>query len=77
MALRARHFFMPAAERVASLIVLKFRDAADGLPTQGGMAVFAGNGESGPVRIAGNWLLRSTLRPLSVSLEGAKKYGDL
>ena len=77
MALRARHFFMHAAEGVTRFVVLKFRDAADGLPTQGGMAVFAGNVQSGPVRIAGNWFLRSTLRPLSVSLERAQKHGDL
>lgn len=44
VALRARHFFMHAAERVARLVVLKFRDTANGLPTQGGMAVFARNG---------------------------------
>jgi hypothetical protein len=68
---------MHASKGVARLVVLKFRDTADGLPTQGGMAVFAGNGQSGPVRIAGNWFLRSTLRPLSVSLERAQKHGEL
>ena len=68
---------MHAAERVAGLVVLKFRDAADGLPTQGGMAVFAGNVQGGAVRIAGNWFLRSTLRPLGMSLERTKKQSDL
>jgi len=34
MALGALHIFVHAAERVAGLVVIKFRDAADGLPTQ-------------------------------------------
>lgn len=67
---------MHAAERVARLVVLKFRDATDGLPTKGGVAVFARNGQSGPVRIAGNWFLRSTLRPLRMSLERTQKQSD-
>jgi len=77
MALRARHFFMHAAERVARLVVFKFRDTADGLPAQGGMAVFAGNVQGGAVRIAGNWFLCSTLRPLGMSLEHTEKQSDL
>ena len=77
VALRAGHFFVHSAERVARLVVLKFRDAADGLPTQRGMAVLARNGQSGPVRIARNWFLRSTLRPLGMSLERAEKQSDL
>jgi hypothetical protein len=34
MALGALHFFVHAAERVACRVVVEFRDAADGLPTQ-------------------------------------------
>jgi hypothetical protein len=34
MALSALHIFVQAAQRVAGLVVVKFRDAADGLPTQ-------------------------------------------
>jgi hypothetical protein len=67
---------MHAAERVARLVVLKFRDAADGLPTEGGMAVFARNSQRGPVRITSNLLLRSRTRPLRVKLKGNKKYAD-
>jgi hypothetical protein len=76
MALHARHFFMHAAERVTGFVVLKFRDAADGLPTQRGMAVFARNVERGPVRIARNLLLRRALRPLGMSLERTQKQSD-
>ena len=34
MALGALHIFVHAAQRVAGLVVVKFRDAADGLPAQ-------------------------------------------
>ena len=34
MALGALHLFVHAAQRVAGLVVVKFRDASDGLPTQ-------------------------------------------
>jgi hypothetical protein len=71
VALRARHFFMHPAEGVARLVVLKFRDAADRLPTQRCMAVFARNVKRRAVRIARNLFLPSTLRPLSMSLERA------
>jgi hypothetical protein len=39
----ARNFFVHAAQRVASGVVIEFRDCADGRPTRGRMAVFAGN----------------------------------
>ena len=69
VALHASHFFMHAAQRVARLVVVKFRDAADGLPAQRRMAVFARNGKGGPVRIAGNRLLGRSARPLRMKLQ--------
>lgn len=43
MALRALHLFVHSAERVVSFVVIEFRDAADRLPTQRRMTIFAGN----------------------------------
>src|ERR1700756_4584925 len=59
MALRARHFFVHAPQRVARRVVFKFRNATDGLPTQRGMAVFAGNTKRGAVGIPSNGPLYS------------------
>jgi len=74
MASGARNSFMHAAERIARLVVFKFRDAADGLPTQRSMAVFAGNGQRGSVRIPGNLFSRRRSWPLSMKLKGNQKY---
>jgi len=73
VALRARHFFMHPAQRVARLVVVKFRDAANRLPAQRGMAVFAGSVKGGPVRITRNLLLRRSTRPLRMKLQGKQK----
>jgi hypothetical protein len=76
VALRARHVFMHPAERVARLVVVKFRDAADGLPAQRGMAVFARNVKGGPVRITRNLLLRRSTRPLRMKLQGKQNNNN-
>lgn len=67
---------MHAAQGVARLVVVKFGNAADGLPTQRCVTVLARNVEWA-VRIAGNRLLCRTLRPLSVSLEREQKKRGL
>jgi len=72
MALGALHIFVHAAQRVAGLVVVKFRNTADGLPTEGSVAVFAGNVECA-VRIARNRCWRRSLRPLSEGLEGSQE----
>jgi hypothetical protein len=43
MALRACNSGVHSAKRIRRLIVTKFRDAADGFPTGGSVAIFAGN----------------------------------
>lgn len=51
VALRAGNAGVHSPQRVACLIVIEFRDAADWLPVRGGMAVFARDVD-GAVRIA-------------------------
>jgi hypothetical protein len=77
VALGALHFFVHASQRVARLVVVKFGDAADWLPTQGCVAVLAGDIESSPVRIPANRFLDRTMRPLSVCLERKQKHREL
>ena len=55
---RALHFFVQALQRVMGFVVIEFRNAANRLPTQRGMAIFAGDVQPGAVRIPGNRLLR-------------------
>ena len=43
VALGASHTQVHTAQRIARLVVIKFRDAADGLPSADGVAVLAGN----------------------------------
>jgi len=43
MALNTLDFLVHTAQGIASLIVVKFRNGADGLPTGGGVAIFARN----------------------------------
>jgi hypothetical protein len=75
VALRASHFFMHAPKRVARAVVLEFRDAADGLPTQRGMAVFARNVQRRAVGIPSDWLLcRRTI--LGADLGSKEKDGE-
>jgi hypothetical protein len=58
MALRALHFFVHAAKGILGLVVVEFRDCADGAPTRGGVAVFTRNCE-GTVRTSSGLSLRS------------------
>jgi hypothetical protein len=74
MASGARNLFMHSAERIPRLIVFKFRDAANRLPTQGCMAVLARDSQPRPVRIPSDLLLRRTVRSLSMKLKGDEKY---
>lgn len=75
VALRAFHFFMRAAQRVARRIVVKFRDAADWPPTQRRMAVFAWNIQGPTVWIPSSWLLcRGTA--LGAELRSEEKNGE-
>jgi len=74
MAPRARNLFMHSAQRITRLVVFKFRNAADRLPTKGRVAVFARNGQRRSVRIPGDLLLRRTTRYLIMKLKGDKKY---
>jgi hypothetical protein len=53
VALNALHFFVHAAERIASFAVIEFRRGFDGPPSSSGVAVFARNGKWA-VRIAGS-----------------------
>ena len=76
VALDALHLFVHAIQRVVSFVVVKFGDAADGLPTQGRMTVLAGNIESA-MRIARDRFLRRTMRPLSVGLKRKQKNSDV
>ena len=76
VALDALHFFMHATQGISRRVVAEFRNAADGLPTQSGVAVFACNVE-GTVGIASSRLLRRALRPLSVGLECEQNNRDL
>jgi len=57
VALRALHFFMHATQWILGLAVIKFCVRADGPPAGGGVAVFAGDGESA-MRASGSPLLR-------------------
>jgi hypothetical protein len=52
----ALYFFVPAAQRIAGLAVIKFQHGADRPPTGGGVAIFAGNCQWA-VRVAGSLLL--------------------
>lgn len=75
VALRALHFFVHAAKRIARRIVVKFRDAADWSPTQRRMAVFARNIQGPTVWIPSNWLLcRGTA--LGAELRSEEKNGE-
>lgn len=76
VALGALNFLVHAAERVARLVMVKLRNTADGLPTQRGVAVLAGNIES-TMRIAWTWFLRRALRPLCICLERNEKDTEL
>jgi hypothetical protein len=75
VALGALHFFVHATQRVARFVVIKFRNAADGLPTQGSMAILAGDVD-GAMRIAGDGFLRRTMLPLTIGLERKQKKRD-
>ena len=52
VALRAAHFLVHAPERVLGLVVVEFRDRANGPPAGGRVAVLAGDSER-TVRTAG------------------------
>lgn len=56
MTLRAFHFFVHAAQRIARAVVIKFRNTADGFPARVCMTVFAGDGDRA-VRIAPRFLV--------------------
>lgn len=75
VALRAFHFFMHAAQRVARRIVVKFRDATDRLPTQRRMTVFARDIQSPTVWIPSNWL-RCRGTALGAELRSEEKNGE-
>ncbi len=68
VALNALNFLVHPPERIASLIVVKFRDGANGLPAGGGVAIFARNVDR-PVRIARTLDLRRTRRTLGKGLK--------
>ena len=57
VALRALHFFMHATEGILGFVVIEFCVRANGPPAGGGVAVFAGDGESA-MRASGSPLLR-------------------
>jgi hypothetical protein len=61
--LRTAHFFMHPAERVTRAIVIKLRDAADGLPTCIRMAIFTGDCDCA-VRIVSGILVGLRLREI-------------
>lgn len=75
VALGALHFFVHAPQRVRRFVVIEFRNAADGFPTQGSVTILARNVE-GAVRIAGNRFLRSPVLPLAIGLERKQKKRD-
>ena len=52
MALRAGNLLVHAAQGVAGLVVVEFRDSADGAPACVGVAILTRNGQR-PVRTAG------------------------
>ena len=54
VALRALHFFMHTAQRIPGLVVIEFQVRLDRAPRGHLVAVFARDGERGPVRIARN-----------------------
>jgi hypothetical protein len=72
VAIHALDFFVHAAERIAGLIMIEFRDAADRFPTRESMAIFAGNGDV-PVRILGGILGRRSALALR---EGDKRKAE-
>ena len=76
MALRALHFFVHSAQRIARLVVVKFRNTADGLPTEGSVAVFTGDVDRA-VRIVCNWFLHSAMLRLGVGLKREQANSDL
>ena len=45
VALRALNFLVHPAQRIPCLVVIKFRDGADGAPASSGVAVLAGDGK--------------------------------
>jgi hypothetical protein len=53
----AFHFFVHAAQWVAGLVVIEFRDGSDGMPGCRGVAVLTGDRQRA-MRIAGGFLLR-------------------
>ena len=57
VALRALHFFVHPPQWILRFVVIKFRHGADGAPSAGGVAVFAGNLQ-GPVRASRGFALR-------------------
>jgi len=68
MTLNTLDFLVQPAEGIAGLIVVKFGDGADGLPTGGSVTIFARKVERA-VRILRNWKLRRTSRALRQGLE--------
>jgi len=68
VALNALNFFMHPAQRIAGFVVVKFRDAADGFPTGGGMAIFARDVQRA-VRVGQNRRFRRTRRTLGQGLQ--------
>lgn len=63
VALRAAHSFVHSAERVARAIVVKFRDAADRLPTRIRVAIFAGDTDWA-VRVSSGFFVGLRLREI-------------
>jgi hypothetical protein len=57
VALRALHFFVHAAQGILRPVVVEFRNRADGSPSRGRMAVFAGD-RQGAVRTSSALPLR-------------------
>jgi hypothetical protein len=55
--LNALHFLVHSSQRVICLVVVEFRNRADGPPSRSGVAVFAGN-RQGTVRTSGSLRLR-------------------
>ena len=75
MALRACHLFMHASQGIFRAVVIEFRDAADRLPTQRRMTVFAGNIQRA-VRVSCRSLWHTTLRHLAMDLERAQRQNE-
>ena len=71
VALRAQYFFVHSTQGIVGLIVAEFRNAPNGFPTKGRMAVFAGDSERA-VGIARGLLLPNTALRLAERLQRDK-----